>query len=304
MKFDINQHRDFFIAADTDSAIFTIEPFLIQKYGADYQNQVTDEEILVFTKQYLEKYSQKLNKVYLNNLSKDKFNITKHKFDWKTENIIKSALWCGKRRYAQYIIEKEGVRVQEEEYRGLELMKSNMNPIFKKFGENMVKNILFDKPKLQIDKDITDFYKSLKEMIPRELGKPTGVKNIVSYISRKPSSGNIFSETVVGAPFNAKAAIRYNDLLKLKKLDKKFEGIIDGDKIFVIDLKPNAYGIETLGIPNGTIPEEIDVFIKEYIDIESIFESMLLNKLKGFYSDLGWEFPSLNPKISKFYKFL
>jgi hypothetical protein len=186
--------------------------------------------------------------------------------------------------------------------KGLELMKSNMNKLFKTFGENLIKNILFGKTKEEIDTDIVDFYKSLKTLDIRQLGKPTGVKQLSSYYS-PPTSGEMFSTFKVKAPYNTKAAVRYNDLLKFKRLDKKFESIVEGDKIFVINLKPNVYKLETIGLPNAKIPEEIEKFVKDYIDIDEIFETLLLNKLKELYKDLKWSFPSLNENIGKFFKF-
>jgi hypothetical protein len=302
MQFDINQHRSFFIAADTDSAIFTLEPLLIKKLGEDYKDKFSDGEVLGEIKILLKRYSDKLNNEFLNKLSKEKFNVTHHKFNWKTENILKTALWTGKRRYAQYIVEKEGVKVEEIDMKGLELGKSNMNPIFKKFGESFIKNILFNTPKHELDNSIIDFYNSLKQTDPRLLGKPTGVKQINSYII-PPTSGEIFSRFRLKAPSNTKAAVRYSDLLKFRKLDKKFETIIEGDKILIINLKKNPYQIDTIGLPNSKIPDEIDEFVRKYIDIDEIFESMILNKLKELYLDLRWDFPNLNPNIGKFFSF-
>jgi hypothetical protein len=302
MQFDINQHRSFFIAADTDSAIFTLEPLLIKKLGEDYKDKFSDGEVLGEIKILLKRYSDKLNNEFLNKLSKEKFNVTHHKFNWKTENILKTALWTGKRRYAQYIVEKEGVKVEEIDMKGLELGKSNMNPIFKKFGENFIKNILFNTPKHELDNSIIDFYNSLKQTDPRLLGKPTGVKQINSY-RIPPTSGEIFSRFRLKAPSNTKAAVRYSDLLRFRKLDKKFETIIEGDKILIINLKQNPYQIDTIGLPNSKVPDEIDKFVKEYIDVDKIFESMLLNKLKELYLDLRWDFPNLNPNIGKFFSF-
>jgi hypothetical protein len=113
----------------------------------------------------------------------------------------------------------------------------------------------------------------------------------------------MFSTFRIKAPYNTKAAVRYNDLLKFKRLDKKFESIVEGDKIFVINLKPNVYKLETIGLPNAKVPEEIEKFVKDYIDIDEIFETLLLNKLKELYKDLKWSFPSLNENIGKFFKF-
>jgi hypothetical protein len=118
-----------------------------------------------------------------------------------------------------------------------------------------------------------------------------------------PRAGEMFSSFRTGAPANTKAAVRYNDLLKFRKLDKKFESIIEGDKIFIINLKNNVYKLETVGIPNAKVPEDIEKFVKDFIDIDEIFDSLLANKLKNLYLDLGWEFPNLNPNINKFFKF-
>ena len=42
-------------------------------------------------------------------------------------------------------------------------------------------------------------------------------------------------------------------------------------------------------------------FLDEYANKEKVFESILLNKLEGFYSDLGWNL-NLNPYINKFFE--
>ncbi len=116
-------------------------------------------------------------------------------------------------------------------------------------------------------------------------------------------AGEMFSSFRLKAPSNTKAAVRYNDLLKFKKLDKKYESIIEGDKLFIVNLKQNPYNLETIGIPNASVPPEIEEFVKAYIDVDEIFESLLGNKLKNLYGDLNWEFPSLNPNIKKFFAF-
>ena len=63
------------------------------------------------------------------------------------------------------------------------------------------------------------------------------------------------------------------------------------------------YKLETIGLPNAKVPDEIEKFVKMYIDIDEIFESLLLNKLKELYIDLKWEFPLLNANVTKFFSF-
>jgi hypothetical protein len=161
---------------------------------------------------------------------------------------------------------------------------------------------LFGKPKHELDNSIINFYKLVKTLDPRELGKPTGVKQIASY-RNTPRAGEMFSTFKLKAPSNTKAAVRYNDLLRFKKLDKQYESIIEGDKIFIINLKANPYKLETVGLPNAKVPDEIEAFVKTYIDVDEIFESLLLNKLKELYKDLNWSFPSLNANVDKFFSF-
>ena len=289
------------IISDTDSLYICLEPILehMKSQGIEINNTNKNEIILKLANQIQEESNANLN-----NISERLFNIkpNTHYFQLKQEVICAGVLTTGKRRYAMYVTNKEGVNVEELDMKGLELMKSNMNKMFKKFGENLIKNVLFGKPKPEIDEDIISFYKTLKTLDPRQLGKPTGVKQISSY-HIPARAGEMFSSFRIKAPANTKAAVRYNDLLRFKKLDKKYESIIEGDKIFIINLKKNPYNLETVGLPNAQVPSEIEEFVKQYIDVDEIFESLLANKLKNLCGDLKWEFPPLNPNVNKFFSF-
>lgn len=289
------------IISDTDSVYICLGPILdhMRSQGIEIDNTNKNEIILKLANQIQNEANADLNRV-----CKSLYNIKPdtHHFQLKQEVICAGVLTTGKRRYAMYVTNKEGVDVDELDMKGIELMKSNMNKLFKKFGENFIKDILFGKPQEEIDSSIVNFYKSLKTLDPKVLGKPMGVKQITNY-QVKATTGEIFSRFKLKAPFNTKAAVRYNDLLKFKKLDKKYESIIEGDKLFIINLKQNPFNIETIGIPNAQVPPEIEEFVKTYIDVEEIFNSLLANKLKSLYEDLKWTFPPLNPNVGKFFAF-
>jgi DNA polymerase elongation subunit (family B) len=295
---ELKQDNQNVCISDTDSVYIGLSSLLKHRYP-NMTPETKDKYILEMASEI-----QNESNYYLNELSKDLFNIRhgSHYFQLKQEVIASSIIVTGKRRYAMYVTNKEGVAVQELDMKGLELMKSNMNKLFKSFGEQFIKNILFGKNKIDIDTDIINFYKTIKTLDPRQLGKPMGVKQMGAYYI-PPRAGEMFSSFRTKAPANTKAAVRYNDLLRFKKLDTKYESIIEGDKIFIINLKPNVYKLETIGLPNAKVPEEIEKFVKEFIDVDEIFESLLLNKLKELYLDLKWEFPPLNPNIGKFFKF-
>jgi DNA polymerase elongation subunit (family B) len=284
--------------SDTDSMYIVLGDLLKHRYP-DLKPEEKNDKTLKLAIEIQDEANADLNRI-----CKSLYNIepNTHYFQLKQEVICSSVLTTGKRRYAMYVTNKEGVAVEELDMKGLELMKSNMNKLFKKFGEDFIKNILFGKEKSEIDNDIVTFYKTLRTLDPRQLGKPTGVKQIHAY-HLPAKAGDMFSGFKLKAPYNTKAAIRYNDLLKFKKLDKKFESIIEGDKIFVINLKQNPYNLETIGLPNAQVPPAIEEFVKTYIDVEEIFDSLLANKLKSLYLDLKWDFPALNKNVGKFFAF-
>ena len=45
------------------------------------------------------------------------------------------------------------------------------------------------------------------------------------------------------------------------------------------------------------MPEKVNDFLERYADRQKVFDSILLNKLEGFFSDLQWSL-DLNPYIN------
>ena len=113
----------------------------------------------------------------LNSISQNLFNIgNQHHFELKQEVIAEKAYWSGKRRYAMYIVNKEGLPIEELDMKGLDIMKSNFPPYFRNFGKQLIENILFSKPKAEIDEFVMEFKKSVATVDWIHLLKPTGLK--------------------------------------------------------------------------------------------------------------------------------
>ena len=74
------------------------------------------------------------------------------------------------------------------------------------------------------------------------------------------------------------------------------------DKVKWVYLKDNPYKIEALAFLDYEIPPKIQDFLVSYADRRKIFDSILLNKLEGFFSDIGWDL-SLNPYVNAFESF-
>ena len=296
------EDKDYVVTSDTDSLFIQVKDLALLRHPEliNSNKEEWTKAILIITSEV-----QKAANEYISTFAKKAFNIKdrEHYFELKQEVVLERGYFAGKRRYAMYIVNKEGVTVDELDMKGLDLMKSNMTPMYSKFGEKLIQDIMFGKPKPEIDQQIIDFKKYVKDIPIELLAKPTGVKNVESYIERTPKSGEIFSSLKLKCPINAKAAIHYNDLLKFKKAHKQYPLFTAGDKMKYIQLKTNPYNIDVIGF-TGNDPDFINKLIDEFADREEGFESSLLNKLKGIYEDLGWAFPSLNDKVNKFFKFV
>ena len=225
-----------------------------------------------------------------NNLAKDCFNVPSHRLEMKTECVIRSAYFRAPRRYAQWITKQEGIVKESLDVKGLEFKKANFPPVLGEFFYKTLIDILKGANQPEIDTRVKKFKQDILDgEIPLiELANPTSVKVLDKFVEKKARNGEMFSTIGKGATASAKAAIVYNDLLRFWKLDKKHSYIVQGDKIKWVYLKPNPYQIEAIALLPWDLPEKINDFAEKYADRKKIFESILLNKINGLYSDMNW----------------
>ena len=301
INLELKSDNDYVVTADTDSLFFQMKDLIAKRHPElDIKSR---EQVVPVALKITTEYQEKTGP-FLQKLCKTQFNCDNVYFELKSEVILERGYFAGKRRYAQFIVNKEGVPVEELDIKGMDIMKSNMTPMYAKFGEELLMDIMYGKTKKEIDKKIQDFRKHIKTISYKTIAKPSGVKQIKNYIASPPPSGQIFSKLGLKCPINTKASIYYNDLLRFKKLDKEFPVITEGDKIKFIPLKKNPYNIEVLAFTNES-PQFIYDFLDKYADTDSGFNNVLLNKLQGIYDDV-WgpnQFPSLNENVSKFFNF-
>ena len=283
---------------DTDSNYFNAEPILLHLYP-NFE-EFTDEKKDDILERVALKYQDIITEHY-DNLAKDCFNVPEHRLEMKTECVIRSAYFRATRRYAQWITKQEGISKETLDIKGLEFMKANFPPILGEFFNDILKQVLKGGEKANIIDQIKVFKKQILggEIPLAKLGNPTAVKKLEKYSGTKARAGEMFTEILKGAPAPVRAAIRYNDLLKLWQLDKKHNLITQADKVKWIYVKDNPYKIEALAFFDYDIPEKIQDFLNRYADRQKVFDSILLNKLEGFFSDLQWSL-DLNPYKNQF----
>jgi len=222
----------------------------------------------------------------------------------KTEAVIRSAYFRATRRYAQWITKKEGIEKDDLDIKGLEFKKSNFPPILGKFFKQNLEDILKGEKEEEINKRIKELKNRILtgEISFIDLGNPTSVKTLHKYKGRNATKGEIFSEVLKGAPAPVRAAITYNDLLKFWGLHNKHNYISQGEKIKWVYLKKNPYQVESIAFLDYDLPKKIKDFIELYVDRAKIFDSILMNKLEGFFNDIGFKL-NLNPFVDEFFEF-
>ncbi len=288
--------------SDTDSIYIHAEPLLRHRYS-DF-DEMSEEDKDNNLETIAMDYEKIVTKSY-DSLASDCFNAKgKHRLDMKTECVIRAAYFRATRRYAQWITKQEGIVKESLDVKGLEFKKANFPPVLGRFFHSALVDVLKGTKQDEIDARVKKFKTEiLGGAIPlTELGNPTSVKTLNKYTERKARAGEMFTVVAKGAPAAVRAVIRYNDLLKFWGLNKSHNQITQGDKIKWIYLKPNAYQIDAIAFLEYDLPEKIRLFIEQHADRKKIFESILLNKLEGFYNDLGWTL-NLNPYKELFFKF-
>ena len=284
---------------DTDSNYFNAEPLLRHLYpnfdemGVEEKDDALEKVALQYQDIITEDYDR---------LARDCFNVDEHRLEMKTECVIRSAYFRATRRYAQWITKQEGIAKETLDVKGLEFKKANFPPILGDFFRAVLVDVLKGATQPEIDERVKIFRKQILDgTLPlTKLGNPTSVKTLNKYTERKARAGEMFSIVAKGAPASVRATIKYNDLLRFWGLDKDHSYIVQGDKVKWIYMKDNPYKIDGLAFLDFDIPEKISIFIEQYADRKKIFESILLNKLEGFYDDLGWKL-NLNPYRNTFF---
>lgn len=284
---------------DTDSNYFHAEPILRHLYPNFDQMSVNERDDAL--EQIALKYQDIITKSY-DTLAKECFNVPTHRLEMKTECVIRSTYFRATRRYAQWITKKEGIAKEELDVKGLEFKKANFPPVLGDFFKTTLIDVLKGTKQSEIDERVKDFKNKILsgDISILKLGNPTSVKKLNNYIERKAKAGEMFSIVGKGAPASVRATIVYNDLVRFWKLNDTYSYIVQGDKVKWVYLKPNPYQIEALAFLDFEIPDKIYKFIETYVDRKKIFDTILLNKLEGFYSDLGWNL-NLNPYQNLFF---
>ena len=279
--------KDFCIYTDTDSVFFSALP-IITAQVPDI-NTDDDQKMIDLTIKVAGWLQQFLNSSY-DLLAKQFMNIDTHRFDIKQELVSKSALWIAKKRYAQWVVDENGISCDKLDVKGLDVVRSNYPIAFRKFMSEVLENILKGVDQQIISRNILTFKQEFRKLMLIDIAKPTGVNGIEKYFDSKSDSK--FAPWKKGTPAHVKASIAHNILLGDIGLAKRYRNIGNGEKIKWVYLTDNQYKFDAIAFTGIDDPPELMEFIGKYVNYEKIFERELRKKLGDFYDALKWDFPS------------
>jgi DNA polymerase elongation subunit (family B) len=290
---------DYVQYVDTDSVFVSCLPLVKNRFP-----DIDTNDIELMTPKIYEiatEVQDYVNEFY-NVFAKKVFNTDKHRLEIKQEMIGRTGFWQKKKRYALWIISDNGVPMDKLEVKGLDIVRSSFPKSFQKFMKAVLIDILKGRDKEELDEDIIKFKKDLGTVLYGELAKNSSIKDIKKYQERL--TVDVLGKFGKGTPAHIKAAMNYNNLLKLFNCPPNFPAIKNGDKVKWVYLKNNSYGLEAVAFRGDSDPVEIIEFIKSNFDANELFVSELDGKLKGFYESMKWEFPTENKKVAqKFFSF-
>jgi DNA polymerase elongation subunit (family B) len=285
---------EFAFYTDTDSTFVSSLPLIEKRYpGFDE----TDEQFMIDkTNEIASEVQTRVNAMY-NQYARVFLNVMTHRFQIKQEYIAKSGLWIAKKRYAQWVIFKEGKPTDKLDIKGLDVVRSSFPEDFKKIMKETLWYILKGKNKQETSTLIHDFKNNIKKSKVLNIMKNSSVKELSKYTKNR----TVFSGYVKGTTAHAKAAINFNDMLS--RLNTDIQPISDGEKIKWGYLLNNPYGFETIALRGYQDPPEIIDFANQYIDHNKMFTADLSNKFNDFYAAMGWGQLPENNNASRFFSF-
>ena len=285
---------EFAFYTDTDSTFCSSEPLIKHRFP---ECDTEDEQFMIEQTNAIASEIQSTVNTMYDQYAKVFHNTDTHRFQIKQEYIAKSGLWIAKKRYAQWVIFKEGKPTDKLDIKGLDVVRSSFPEDFKKIMKETLWYILKGRNKQDTSTLIHNFKNNIKSSKVLNVMKNSSVKELSKYIKkRKPFTGYIKGSTA-----HVKATINFNDMLSTLQTD--ILPISDGEKVKWGYLLNNPYGFETLALRGYHDPPEIVAFAEQYIDHNKMFTSDLSNKFNDFYAAMGWGQLPENNNANKFFSF-
>jgi DNA polymerase elongation subunit (family B) len=232
--------KDYVKYIDTDSLFVGLGEWIQdQGFQAEWEKLPDEDKI-----EWIKKISGIMEKYIDDRIFKEvqlgDYNSQIHDFKigFKQEIIAKTALFVKKKKYAYWLLDKEGVPKDEIKVTGLEIVRSESAEAIRPRLKNIMEMIMKQRSDENISKTIRIYKKELSKLTPEELAANIGVNGIKKYLRT--------GTPLKGTPWHVKGVYNYRLLLKELGIQDKYEDIHEGLKAKVVYVKKNPYNVETI----------------------------------------------------------
>jgi DNA polymerase elongation subunit (family B) len=281
-------NEDYVIACDTDSMYIRLENLV----KMSFEDQSDHQKIVKFLDDVCEKKLQPFIDQTFTELA-DYMLVMKQKMIMKREAIANKGIWTGKKHYILNVYNNEGVAYAQPKLKmqGIEAVRSSTPSICRKNFKKAL-DVIMNEDEQSMKKFVKDFKREYMTLPFEEIAFPRSVKDL----SKWRDSSLIYKKST---PIHVKGSLIYNNLLKERKLENKYQTIRDGDKIKFIYLKTPNPARDSVISCAASIPKEFN--IEPYIDYDIQFEKSFLDPIKGILDVIGWSIEERKATLEQFF---
>lgn len=212
-------------------------------------------------------------------------NAKRNAMSVKRESIADKGIWSIKKRYALNVYDDEGVRYTTPKVKivGGSAISSSTPPKCKQAIKDILELIL-----TKSEKDVQDYIVKFRQEFftgtPEEIGSSVGVTSLNYDIGD--------GKFKLGTPFHCRGAITYNKLITSMNLTHKYSKINEGDKVFVVAIRPkNPVQCTWIAFPD-VLPKEFG--LHKFVDYDKQFEKSFLAPVESYLNVIGWKAQQIN----------
>ena len=279
---DLNKYKIKSIYCDTDSDYFDCSHIVNTLLSnrkitndkddiADFLNKFANDKIQPVIKEACNKLSERMSCDNYMNMSR--------------EAICSSGFWTGKKKYALFVIDNEGVRYKEPKLKvtGIEIVRSSTPASVKPFLRRVLTKIL---EKDDISKYISNCRTEYLELSPAQIAFPRGANNFEKWYQEKG-----FKK---GTPIGVRAAFIFNKYVDQKKLEAQYTKIKSGDKIkFTYIRQPNILSDNVVGFLRR-LPDELH----KCVDYDMMWEKSFMSVVRSICEKIDIEYEARKVNVN------
>ena len=282
-KYDF--YGDAIVYGDTDSCYFSAWPIL--KEQVDRGEMTWSKELCV---QLYDNIAEQANETFPS-FCERAFHVPRKMCVIKAgrELIGDRTLFITKKRYAVNIFDKEGKRLDKDgkqgkiKAMGLDLKRADTPRYVQDFLFEVLEMVLGGKTREDVIERIKQFKIQLGEQDSWTKGSPKSVNNLTMY-------GDLEANSKTGKanmPGHVRAALNWNYLRRVNS-DNYSMKMVDGMKVIVCKLKPNALGFTSVAYPVDEL--RLPKWFTELPFDDSAMEATLVDKkIENLLGVLDWD---------------